>query len=126
MPSVNLSPRQFQLPHLADNVARTLRETGLVPIRLNLEVTEGVLMPNVETTAATLKRLNVLGVKLAMDDFGTGCLLLSYLKQLPPNVLKIDRSFVSGLGQKQKNAAIIQTIISLGKTLDLDGDRRRN
>jgi len=119
MLSVNLSPRQFQLPHLADDVARTLRETGLAPSCLKLEITEGVLMLNVETTAATLRRLKDLGVKLAIDDFGTGYSSLSYLKQLPLDVLKIDRSFISGLGQKPEDSAIVQTIISLAKSLAL-------
>jgi len=119
MLSVNLSPRQFQLPHLADDVARTLRETGLAPNCLKLEITEGVLMLDVETTIATLRRLKDLGVKLAIDDFGTGYSSLSYLKQLPLDVLKIDRSFVSGLGQKPEDAAIVQTIISLAKSLSL-------
>ena len=117
--SVNLSPRQFQLPHLADEVGRTLRETGLPPGCLKLEITEGVLMLDIEKTAATLRRLKDLGIKLAIDDFGTGYSSLSYLKQLPLDVLKIDRTFVSGLGQKQEDGAIVRTIISLAKSLDL-------
>ena len=76
-------------------------------------------MLDIEKTAATLRRLKDLGIKLAIDDFGTGYSSLSYLKQLPLDVLKIDRSFVSGLGQKQEDGAIVRTIIALAKSLDL-------
>jgi diguanylate cyclase (GGDEF)-like protein len=119
MLSVNLSPRQFQLPSLVNDVARALRDTGLSPHCLKLEITEGILMQDIEATIVTLWQLKELGVKIAIDDFGTGYSSLSYLKRLPLDVLKIDRSFVSGLGQKPEDSAIVRAIISLAKSLDL-------
>ena len=119
MVSVNLSPRQFQLPSLADDVAGTLARTGLPPRCLKLELTEGVIMQDVEATIATLQKLKGLGIQIAIDDFGTGYSSLSYLKRLPLDVLKIDRSFVKGIGQNAEDDAIVQAIISLAKSLGL-------
>lgn len=117
--NVNLSPRQFQLPTLVEEVAQTLRETGLPADCLKLEITEGVIMRDAEATISTLWRLKDLGIKLAIDDFGTGYSSLAYLKRLPMDVLKIDRSFVAGLGRDQEDTAIVRAIISLAKSLDL-------
>ena len=117
--SVNLSPRQFQQPMLELQVAATLRQAGLDPNCLKLEITEGVVMNDVERTIPILNRLKASGVKLAIDDFGTGYSSLAYLKRLPLDVLKIDRSFVSGIGQNQDDLAIVQAIISLAKSLRL-------
>jgi diguanylate cyclase (GGDEF)-like protein/PAS domain S-box-containing protein len=119
MLSVNLSPRQFQSSNLVEEVARTLRETKLQPGSLKLEITEGVIMRDVEATIGTLSQLKELGIKIAIDDFGTGYSSLAYLKRLPLDVLKIDRSFVAGLGHDQEDTAIIRAIISLAKSLDL-------
>lgn len=118
--SVNLSPRQFQQPALVDEVARAVREAGLPPDCLKLEITEGVIMRDVEATIDTLSRLKDLGIKLAIDDFGTGYSSLSYLKRLPLDVLKIDRSFVAGIGRDSDDTAIVRAIISLAKSLELE------
>jgi diguanylate cyclase (GGDEF)-like protein/PAS domain S-box-containing protein len=118
--SVNLSPRQFQQPALVDEVARAVREAGLPPDCLKLEITEGVIMRDVEATIDTLSRLKDSGIKLAIDDFGTGYSSLSYLKRLPLDVLKIDRSFVAGIGRDSDDTAIVRAIISLAKSLELE------
>ena len=118
--SVNLSPRQFQQPALVDEVARAVREAGLPPDCLKLEITEGVIMRDVEATIDTLTRLKDSGIKLAIDDFGTGYSSLSYLKRLPLDVLKIDRSFVAGIGRDSDDTAIVRAIISLAKSLELE------
>lgn len=117
--SVNLSPRQFQQPSLVADVARTLKESGLPANCLKLEITEGVIMRDVEATIRTLWELKNLGLQLAIDDFGTGYSSLSYLKRLPLDVLKIDRSFVSGIGHNQEDTAIVHAIMALAKSLNL-------
>ena len=117
--SVNLSPRQFQQPTLVDEVARALATSGLSPQYLKLEITEGVILHDTDATIRRLWQLRDLGIKLAVDDFGTGYSSLSYLKRLPLDVLKIDRSFISGLGQDSGDSAIVRAIISLAKSLDL-------
>jgi diguanylate cyclase (GGDEF)-like protein/PAS domain S-box-containing protein len=117
--SVNLSPRQFQQKNLLEEVKRALRETGLPPSSLKLEITESVIMLDVEATITTLTQLKELGVQLAIDDFGTGYSSLSYLKRLPLDVLKIDRSFVNGIGKDREDTAIVRAIISMAKSLDL-------
>ncbi len=117
--SVNLSPRQFQQQSLVADVARALRDAGLAAGCLKLEITEGVIMRDAEATIRTLWELKDLGIKLAIDDFGTGYSSLSYLKRLPIDVLKIDRSFVSGIGQHQGDTAIVHAIMALAKSLNL-------
>ncbi len=117
--SVNLSPRQFQKPFLVADVSRALHEAGLPARCLKLEITEGVLMRDVEATIRTLWDLKNLGLQIAIDDFGTGYSSLSYLKRLPLDVLKIDRSFVSGIGQSQEDTAIVHAIMALAKSLNL-------
>jgi diguanylate cyclase (GGDEF)-like protein/PAS domain S-box-containing protein len=117
--SVNLSPRQFQKPTLVADIALALSEAGLAPECLKLEVTEGVLMRNVEATIQTLWRLKALGVRIAIDDFGTGYSSLSYLKRLPLDVLKIDRSFVNGIGHDLEDTAIVRAIMAMAKSLGL-------
>ena len=117
--SVNLSPRQFQQPSLVADVAEALRMSGLPAGRLRLEITEGVIMRDAEATIQTLWELKDLGLQLAIDDFGTGYSSLSYLKRLPLDVLKIDRSFVSGIGQSQEDTAIVHAIMALAKSLNL-------
>ncbi len=119
MLSVNLSPRQFGHPDLVADVTATLRDAGLAPGSLKLEITEGVIMHDAEASIRTLWELKALGVQLAIDDFGTGYSSLSYLKRLPLDVLKIDRSFVSGLGNSQEDAAIVHAIMALAKSLNL-------
>jgi diguanylate cyclase (GGDEF)-like protein/PAS domain S-box-containing protein len=117
--SVNLSPKEFLSSNLVEEVARILGATGLPPGCLKLEITEGVVMRDVEGTITTLWRLKELGVQIAIDDFGTGYSSLGYLKRLPVDVLKIDRSFVSGLGHNPEDAAIVRAIIAMAKSLGL-------
>lgn len=96
--SVNLSARQLERPDLIADIAQTLRENTLKPDTLRLEITESVAIEDMESAAAMLQALRGLGVQLAIDDFGTGYSSLSYLKHLPVDAVKIDRSFVQGLG----------------------------
>ncbi|MCW6512428.1 putative bifunctional diguanylate cyclase/phosphodiesterase [Lichenifustis flavocetrariae] len=118
--SVNLSPRQFQMPDLAEEVERTLQEAGLPARYLKLEITEGTIMLDVEATISTLSRLKAIGIKLAVDDFGTGYSSLAYLKRLPLDVLKIDRSFIKGIAENAEDKAIVQAILLLAKSLNLE------
>lgn len=117
--SVNLSLRQFQDPRLLEDVRRALLQSGLAPACLQLEITESAIMRDVESTISTMKQLKELGIQLALDDFGTGYSSLACLKRLPLDVLKIDRSFVNGIGVGRADQAIVKTIISLAKSLNL-------
>jgi diguanylate cyclase (GGDEF)-like protein/PAS domain S-box-containing protein len=117
--SVNLSPRQFEHADLLADVRQALEQAKLPPASLRLEVTEGVIMRDTESSIRTLRELKELGIRIAIDDFGTGYSSLSYLKMLPLDVLKIDRSFVRGIGQNTEDDAIVQAIISLARSLGL-------
>jgi diguanylate cyclase (GGDEF)-like protein len=117
--SVNLSARQFQHPTLVTDIARTVREAGVDPRRLKLEITETVVMQDAEATAAKLRALKSLGIQLAIDDFGTGYSSLTYLKRFPVDTLKIDRSFVDGIGEDAQDTAIVRSVVALAKTLNL-------
>ncbi len=117
--SVNLSARQLSEPRLVEEVASALRDSELNPAHLTLEITESVLMQDVVTTTQALRQLKGLGVRLAIDDFGTGYSSLSYLKRFAVDTLKVDRSFVERLGQDCQDSAIVGTVISLAKTLNL-------
>ncbi|WP_434561493.1 EAL domain-containing protein [Pseudomonas sp. Z4-20] len=117
--SVNVSAIDFRQRGFVDGIARTLKETGLDPTQLELEITESVLMQNIDTTVATLKAIKQLGVRLAIDDFGTGYSSLSYLQKFPVDVLKIDQSFVGDLSIDSNDAKLVSTIISLGRSLHL-------
>ena len=119
MMSVNLSPHQFQNAELVRIVADTLEQTGLPPACLKLEITEGVVMRDIENSIETLSRLKQLGVQLAIDDFGTGYSSLAYLKRLPLDVLKIDRAFINGLGHTRQDDTIVQAILTLAGSLGL-------
>ncbi|MDP9381051.1 MAG: bifunctional diguanylate cyclase/phosphodiesterase [Chloroflexota bacterium] len=114
---VNLSVRQFQHAQLVTEVSKILKESGLDAHRLQFEVTESVVMENAESTIKRMQGLKALGVQLAIDDFGTGYSSLSYLKRFPIDTLKIDRSFIDGLGQDLEDTAIVQAVITLAKTL---------
>jgi len=116
---VNLSGRQLQDPGLVETVAGVLAETGLDGASLKLELTESVVMESAEATIETLGRLKALGVRLAIDDFGTGYSSLAYLKRFPVDVLKIDRSFVAGIGRDPRDTAIVQGVITLARGLGL-------
>lgn len=117
--AVNISPRQFQSPSLADTVAAVLAETGLAPERLELELTEGVLLHNPENTIANMDRLSAMGVRLSIDDFGTGYSSLTYIKRLPIDQLKIDRSFVRDIPGDEDDAAIATAIIAMAHNLKI-------
>lgn len=115
---VNLSAKQFQHHALVEEVEATLRETGLDPSNLDLEITEGVVMEDAPLTLDTLQELKDLGVNLAIDDFGTGYSSLSYLRRFPVDFLKIDRSMIEGLGEDPKNEAILSAVVTLAHALD--------
>jgi diguanylate cyclase (GGDEF)-like protein len=117
--SINLSPVQLQHGNLPKLVHEILLETGLAPGRLELEITEGVLIGDFARTVSILRRLKNLGVRIAMDDFGTGYSSLSYLQSFPFDKIKIDRSFIANLSHSQQAAAIIRSVIALGRGLDL-------
>jgi len=119
--SVNLSARQFRQQDLVRMVSRILEETGLEPARLEMELTESMVMHNVDAAIAILQGLKQLGVRLSVDDFGTGYSSLSYLKDLPIDTLKIDRSFVRdiGAGEEADEGVLAQAIISLAHALHL-------
>ena len=117
--AVNIPARQFAQPDLAKRVAAVLQEAGLPPERLELEITEGVAMQDIPRTIAVLTELKSLGVKFAVDDFGTGFSSLSYLKRFPLDKLKIDQSFVRGLPADENDAAITRAVIALGQSLKL-------
>ena len=111
--AVNLSPLQFASPGLAVMVERVLGETGLAPQRLELEITEGLLMRNTEATIATLHRLKDIGLRIAMDDFGTGYSSLSYLQSFPFDRIKVDRSFVSQLGANSTSSTVVRAVVDI-------------
>lgn len=118
--TVNLSGRQLEETSVVSHVCEALVESGLDPARLTLEITESALVHNSETMRERLTQLKELGVSLAIDDFGTGYSSLSYIQQFPVDVLKIDRSFVEGLGRSSgTDAALARTIIALGASLQL-------
>jgi EAL domain-containing protein (putative c-di-GMP-specific phosphodiesterase class I) len=117
--AVNLSAHQFRSQGLVERVGRILRETGLDPQLLELELTEGVLMESTRATSTTLAMLKQLGVRIAIDDFGTGYSSLSYLKRFPIDKLKIDRSFVREITTDSNDAAIVRAVITMGHSLGL-------
>jgi diguanylate cyclase (GGDEF)-like protein/PAS domain S-box-containing protein len=117
--SVNLSPKQFTQKDLPQMVSSALSETGLPPYALELELTENMVMQNVDEAINTMHQLSNLGIQLSLDDFGRGYSSLYYLKRFPMNELKIDRSFVGDIPKDPDNASIVNTIISMGKSLNL-------
>nr|WP_240942395.1 EAL domain-containing protein [Planosporangium thailandense] len=117
--SVNLSARQFQAPGLVEDVAAAIAAAGIPAGRLTLELTETLLMRDTVATVEALAALKALGVKLAVDDFGTGYSALGYLRQFPVDIIKIDKSFVDGVATSHEDAVLAQTIVQLGRTLNL-------
>jgi len=117
--SLNISPVQFALPQLVENLAHRLRRYDLEPAQLEVEMTEHALMQNLDTTRAQLRQLRELGVKISMDDFGTGYSSLAYLRQFELDTLKIDRRFIANIINSPHDAAIVNTIIDLGQQLGL-------
>jgi EAL domain-containing protein (putative c-di-GMP-specific phosphodiesterase class I) len=128
--SVNLSPAQFRDGDVAEKVAQVLKETGLPPERLELEITESLLINDTEEVLGKLNRLRQLGVSIAMDDFGTGYSSLSYLARFPLSKIEIDRQFIRNMTRDPAMRAIVKTIIALGKSLDVtitaEGWRRKS
>jgi len=118
--AVNLSARQVAHSDLAGQVREVLARTGLDPVNLRLEVTESVLVEESASATATLEALSELGVRLVLDDFGTGYSSLAYLNRFPFDALKIDRSFVDGLGLEQERTAIVEAVIGMARALSLD------
>ena len=117
--AVNVSPLQFRRADFAELVERTLHETGFDPSRLELELTETVLLGNIDTAEAGMLRLKALGVRLALDVFGTGYSSLLYLRRFPFDKLKIDRSFVLSIEKAADAAAIVHAVVSLGRGLGM-------
>lgn len=117
--SVNLSSVEFKFGHLVERVKHVLDATGLAPSRLELELTESVLLEDAESALVIMRALKDLGVRLSMDDFGTGYSSLGYLRTFPFDGLKIDRSFMSGVDGCENSQAIIKAIIGLGRALSL-------
>jgi diguanylate cyclase (GGDEF)-like protein/PAS domain S-box-containing protein len=117
--NVNLSPRQLADPTLSKTVARILAETEVDPNAVCLELTENALMQNAASATAALRALRDLGVYISIDDFGTGYSSLSYLKRFPVTALKIDRSFIDGLGRDNEDTSIVEAIVTLAHALGL-------
>jgi diguanylate cyclase (GGDEF)-like protein/PAS domain S-box-containing protein len=117
--AVNLSPMQFKSGNLLQGVRDALKDAGLPPTRLELEITETLLLDKSELVTATLHALRALGVQISMDDFGTGYSSLSYLRSFPFDKIKIDRSFVHDIGANTDSQAIVRAIVSLGSSLGI-------
>ncbi|MDE2404487.1 MAG: EAL domain-containing protein [Sphingomonadales bacterium] len=117
--SVNVSPLQFRSGHLLNTVLQSLAASGLPPERLELEITEAVLMDRSHRTESTIRALRALGVGLSMDDFGTGYSSLSYLLSYPFTKIKIDRSFVLSLGAEENSRAVVRAVVGLGQSLGM-------
>ena len=115
--AVNLSPIQFRQSDLAQQILAILAETGLAPQRLELEITEGVLIEDTERTLAILRDLKAAGIRISLDDFGTGFSSLSYLQRFPFDKIKVDRSFIWAMGENADSMSIVRAVIALGRSL---------
>jgi diguanylate cyclase (GGDEF)-like protein/PAS domain S-box-containing protein len=120
MMAVNLSPRQFHQPGLQKRIHDIIAQHELVPDMIDLEITEGILMQCSEDNVSTLQDLSDMGIKLSVDDFGTGYSSLAYLQRFPVDALKIDRSFVRGIGQDRNDTSLVSAIISMAHSLHLN------
>ncbi|GMR05436.1 MAG: hypothetical protein BMS9Abin25_0011 [Gammaproteobacteria bacterium] len=118
--SVNLSGRQTNNSNFITTVEQVLKDSKLDPVLLELEMTESILMHNMQTTIKTLETISEMGVRFAIDDFGTGYSSLSYLKRFPIDTLKIDRSFIRDITQDPEDATLVEAIIAMGQTLHLN------
>ena len=118
--SVNLSPRQLAQPDLVDEVRTIIAETGIQPELLSLEITESMTIDDPEYAAEVLNRLRALGIRICIDDFGTGFSSLSYLHRLPLQVLKIDRGFIARMETNMESLQIVNTIVVLARSLGLE------
>ena len=117
--TVNLSARQFQGPGLVETLSRILRETGVDPRRLVLEVTEGTAMTDIDRTRPVMQKLAGMGIRISIDDFGTGCSSLNHLKRLPVERLKIDRSFIEDIADDPDDRAIVQAITAMAHSMKI-------
>jgi EAL domain-containing protein (putative c-di-GMP-specific phosphodiesterase class I) len=117
---VNVSPRQLKAGNFDQTLERVLRETGLDPSRLQIEITETVLLEDPATASGMLERIRALGIQIALDDFGIGYSSLNYLRHLPLDFLKIDQTFVRDLGKDPNAEAIATTILTLAHTLGME------
>ena len=118
--AINISPRQFRDPNLVTTMRRSLRETGLDPANVEIEITETMLMQDIEVAHAAVERFAELGVKLAIDDFGTGYSSLNYLKKFPINTVKVDRSFVMDIPSNSDDMAITSAVIAMAHELKME------
>ncbi len=118
--SLNVSPVQFSMPSLVEDLRRMLEQRQMLPAQLEVEVTESALMQNLDTTREQLRQLRQLGVRVAIDDFGTGYSSLAYLRHFELDTLKIDRLFISNMLDSSRDAAIVSSIIELGRNLGLE------
>jgi EAL domain-containing protein (putative c-di-GMP-specific phosphodiesterase class I) len=118
--AVNVSARQLESDQLIADVSEALSQSGIAATSLVIEITETTLMRDANATAHRLGMLKGLGVRIAIDDFGTGYSSLAYLRQFPVDTLKIDRSFISGIADSAESAALMHTLVHLGKTLGLE------
>lgn len=117
--SVNISPRQFRQRNFVETIENIIEEVGVSGDNLDLEITEGVVIDSVEETIETLGLINRLGISISLDDFGTGYSSISYLKRLPVSTLKVDYSFVRDIVVDRNDRVLVETIITMGKLLDL-------
>jgi EAL domain-containing protein (putative c-di-GMP-specific phosphodiesterase class I) len=118
--SINLSATQFEQTDFAETMIRTLRELKADTSRLTLELTESMLLGNIEQTVEKMRKLKEIGISFAVDDFGTGCSSLAYLKRLPLDQIKIDRSFVKDIPHDVNDTALVEMLVSLSAQLNLD------
>ncbi len=118
--SVNVSARQFHQPDFVDQVVAAIERHGVHPERLEIELTEGVMLQNVDSAVAAMNALKSIGVNFSLDDFGTGYSSLQYLKRLPIDQLKIDRAFVTNVVDDSDDRAIVETIIAIADSLEIE------
>jgi EAL domain-containing protein (putative c-di-GMP-specific phosphodiesterase class I) len=118
--SINVSAREFRHNNFVQSIRTVLQESGIKPGTLKLELTESLLIENVEDSIRKITELQTLGIRFSIDDFGTGYSSLSYLKRLPLNQIKIDQSFVRDISTDPNDAAIVKTIVAMAKSLDLE------
>ncbi|MFT7560583.1 MAG: EAL domain-containing protein (putative c-di-GMP-specific phosphodiesterase class I), partial [Flavobacteriales bacterium] len=117
---INISPRQFRSSHFVNDVTKLFKKLDVDPRLIEMEITEGIAIQNLEETVETMSILRNLGVNFALDDFGTGYSSISYLKQLPVSVLKIDKSFIRDITEDRSDRVLVETISAMGNMLELE------
>jgi len=117
--AINISAIQFRQPSFAEGIAREIHANGIEPSRLELELTEGIAVRDVDSTSNTLQQLHRLGVRLSLDDFGTGYSSLSYLRRFPIDKIKIDQSFIREMTDAPESIRIVRAIIALAKSFGM-------